>query len=104
MEKVTVWYYQDNNENERLIDAIRSIGLGVSVLNGDEIKNANINDHQINIVIVDIIKRAGRDILESLSADSRLQSCLKFVFLAKDITPHLTFQSISCISNSFRGR
>ncbi len=88
MEKVTVWYYQDNNENERLIDAIRSIGLGVSVLNGDEIKNANINDHQINIVIVDIIKEPAGIILESLSADSRLQSCLKFVFLAKkDITP-----------------
>ncbi|HOO73026.1 MAG TPA: hypothetical protein PK926_14810 [Spirochaetota bacterium] len=83
MDQVTIWYFRDNNESDKLVEAVKGIGLSVSLISGYDVGNANINDHEINIVIIDIIDEAPGTILEKVSHDARIQSCLKFMFLPK---------------------
>ena len=83
MEQVTIWYLHDSDKSKGIIDAIKNMGLMVNSVEGYDLQGANIVEHEINIVIIDIYKDSPEKILKAMSSDLRVHSYLKFVLMPR---------------------
>ena len=83
MEQVTIWYLHDSDKSKGIIDAIKNMGLMVNSIEGYDLHGANIVEHEINLVIIDIYKDSPEKILKAMSSDLRVHSYLKFVLMPR---------------------
>lgn len=83
MEKVTIWYFTDNDSGKKVARAIENMGLLSHCLEGMKIDEININQEEINIFIFDQEKMPAADVVALLEKDGRVQSALKFLVAAK---------------------
>ncbi len=83
MEQVTIWYLKDNDGGTKLVNAITGLGLTVNLISGHKLKNANIIEEEINIIIYDIADTAPDVLVDEITKDVRLQNFLKFIMIKK---------------------
>lgn len=83
MEYVNVWYLTDNEDGKKVAQALREMGLKLSMVEGSTFRGLKMSQDDINIFVVDIKERDMPDIMGMLREDLRLIDCLKFVILYK---------------------
>lgn len=83
MEQVTVWYLTDNEHGAKLVDTIKSLGLHLQLVNGYDLRDANILEEAINILIFDITSTNPEKVLRGITYDTRLHNCVKFFILGR---------------------
>ncbi len=79
MEKVTVWYFTDNESGKKAAKAIENMGLILKCLDGLNIGEVNISQDEINIFIFDQENKSLQEVIAVLEKEQRIQSFLKFV-------------------------
>ena len=90
MENVKIWYLTDNNHGLRVVEAVNGLGLTVKTVSNSDLADANIVEHDINIVIVDILNVEPEKLISRLSSDQRLHNLLKLMILKKKEIKKLT--------------
>ena len=83
MDAAVIWYLTDHDKGKKMADAIGSIGLTLNLISGFNLKQTNINEDEINIIIFDFVETDPAKVLKGIETDQRLQSSVKFIVLKK---------------------
>lgn len=104
MEKVTIWYLKDNDTGAKLLTAITGLGLTVNVVAGHKLTHANIIEEEINIFIYDIASTDPELLVDEITKDERLRSCLKFLMVKKSQVKGITRLNYNLMHLEFLNR
>ncbi|MFC1669675.1 hypothetical protein ACFL20_04730 [Spirochaetota bacterium] len=84
MENVSIWYLTDNEHGKEIVISIQGLGLPVNMLTGTSFKEANVNENEINVFIIDLVQEKPLKIIEMITGDKRLANFTKYLILKKD--------------------
>ena len=104
MEKVTIWYLTDNEQGRKVAGAIRDMRLTINIIEGHDLKDANIVHEEINIFIIDITGEEPGKLLEYCSTEQRIQGFLKFMVVNKKEIKSMSTASFNIYHLEFIGR
>lgn len=83
MKDVRIWCLTDNDDGKKLANTIRDLGLTVGLLREKNFKAAGIRYGDINVFIIDLLKKELADIAKLIRSNEQMSEGLKFVFLPK---------------------
>jgi hypothetical protein len=83
MKDVRIWCLTDNDDGKKLANTIRELGLTVGLLREKNFKAAGIRYGDINVFIIDLLKKELADIAKLIRSNEQMSEGLKFVFLPK---------------------
>ncbi len=101
MERVLLWYITDNDHGRKLADSIKGLGLKCELIEGFDLSNVNIFEHDINIFLIDIDRGKPEANLEKIKDDPQLHGYLKLFFLKKREINRLSKKSINIFHLEF---
>ncbi len=104
MEKVTIWYFTDNDAGKKNARAIENMGLISYCLEGLDMSGINIVQDEINIFIFDHEKIPPQEVIATLENEQRIQSFLKFLIAGRKKIKEMSNVSFNILHLEFVSR
>jgi len=83
MERADIWYCTDNDKGKEIFNALKMLGLNITLIENNNFLSCNIVPTHINIFIIDLVNSDISEILAMIRKDERIHKFLKYLVLYK---------------------